>query len=68
MKPLPLRYQLHFKDVQVEIPELGTVATSVGPRGYVGWRWECKHCGKRIKPNNAGAQSHIAFHVRRAKL
>lgn len=26
--------------------------------------WQCKLCGKSLRPNTAGAQSHIAKHVR----
>jgi hypothetical protein len=61
---MPIRYQSRFAKVQVEIPELGTVATAVGPRGYVGWRWKCLQCGRLLKPNTAGAQSHVAKHLR----
>jgi hypothetical protein len=28
--------------------------------------WECRRCCQRIKPNTAGAQSHVAKHVRAA--
>lgn len=64
MKNLPERYISHFSAIDVTIPELGTIATSVGPRGRLGRRWRCRRCGKEIKPNTAGAQSHIAKHLR----
>ena len=61
---LPRRYIDYFKDIWVDVPEAGTVSTSVGPVGYVGRRWVCRQCAKAIKPNTAAAQSHIAKHVR----
>jgi hypothetical protein len=61
---VPARYRGLLCEVMVDIPELGTVATSVGPRGILGRRWKCYLCGQLLKPNTAGAQSHLAKHVR----
>ncbi len=61
---IPERYVPYFKDVWVELGP--TIATSVGPRGTVGRRWVCRRCGSSLKPNSAGAQSHIAKHLREA--
>ena len=49
---------------QVAVDAAPTVMTSVGPRSSVAYRWKCYRCGKIIKPNTAGAQSHLAKHVR----
>jgi len=29
--------------------------------------WICKICGRAIRPNNAGAQSHVTKHVREGR-
>jgi hypothetical protein len=53
---VPVRYRRHFAAV---------VGTGHDARG--GWwdiLWKCLHCGKVIKRNTAGAQSHITMHVR----
>jgi len=63
---LPLRYTDYFAVVQETVPEAGIVMTAVGPRGFVGWRWKCRRCGQHLKPNTAGAQSHLAKHLRAA--
>lgn len=62
---VPDRYESYFRVITVDSGP--TVMTSVGPRRSIGYRWECRHCGTVIKPNSAGAQSHIAKHVRCAK-
>lgn len=31
---------------------------------YLPERWICRLCRKELKPNNAGAQSHLAKHLR----
>ena len=66
IRQLPARYVEYFKAIDVEIPEAGVVMTSVGPRGFIGIRWQCCRCGQRLRPNAAGAQSHIAKHMREA--
>ncbi len=59
---VPFRYQDTFSAVQVDV--LGPVVmTAVGPRGVIGWRWKCRRCGQLLRPNTAGAQSHVAKHV-----
>jgi hypothetical protein len=47
---LPLRYRLWFREVRTN--------TANGLQWF--FLWECRLCGQRIKPNTAGAQSHIA--------
>ena len=64
---IPYRYRDYFKDVWADVPERGAVLTAVGPRGFVGRRWRCKQCGQDLKPNTAGAQSHIAKHLKEAQ-
>ena len=61
---LPTRYLAHYTQVAVDVPPV--VMTAVGPRAAVGYRWKCRHCGKLIAQNPAGAQSHLAAHVRAA--
>ena len=56
------RYADNFAAVQVDVPG-HDVMTSVGLRSAVGWRWKCRLCGKLLRPNTAGAQTHIAMHV-----
>jgi hypothetical protein len=51
---LPRRYRDWFREVRTN--------TEDGLRWFF-W-WECRVCGQRIKPNTAGAQSHVAKHVR----
>lgn len=60
---IPARYRDAFVEVCVNTPPV--VMTAVGPRSAVAYRWKCNRCGAIIKPNTAGAQSHLAFHVRR---
>jgi len=60
----PDRYVEYLKAVQVELPELGTIATAVGPRAILGWRWQCRRCLAYLKPNTAGAQAHLMKHAR----
>lgn len=59
---LPARYRDNFTEVAVDVEPV--IMTSVGPRSSVGYRWKCNRCGQTIKRNTAGAQSHIAKHVR----
>lgn len=61
---VPNRYRDRFVAVQVAVPGGRVVMTAAGPRADVSWRWKCNHCSKFIRPNTAGAQSHIAKHVR----
>lgn len=63
-KKVPFRYGDQFIEVSVDSPPV--VMTAVGPRAALASRWKCRMCGKCIKPNNAGAQSHIALHLRLA--
>lgn len=63
MSAMPLRYLDYFKDIWVDVPE-PVVMTAFGPRTPVARRWVCRLCGKALKPNTAGAQSHVAKHVR----
>lgn len=53
---LPMRYWDRFRLVKTR--------TEDGLLWY--FLWECRSCGKRIKPNTAGAQSHISKHLREA--
>lgn len=53
---LPNRYRRFFREVRTN--------TVDGLRWY--FLWECRGCGQRIKPNTAGAQSHVAKHLREA--
>jgi hypothetical protein len=50
---LPVRYWDRFR--------LFRTHTTDGLWYYL---WECRLCGQRLKPNTAGAQSHIAKHLR----
>lgn len=59
---LPDRYASRFQ--AVDVPGERVVMTSVGARHDVKRVWRCRICGKEIKPNSAGAQSHIAKHLR----
>lgn len=63
---LPFRYVEFFRAVLAPDPSLPTVAISVPPyaRAVLSHRWECRRCGLRLKPNNAGAVSHLAKHCR----
>ena len=45
-----------FRDLRVSFPD-----------GRWDMRWQCQRCGLIIKRNTAGAQSHVAKHVRRAE-
>jgi hypothetical protein len=60
---VPMRYEPYFKDILADVPGR-VVMTSVGPRGVLGRVWRCLLCGQDIKPNNLGAQSHVAKHLR----
>jgi hypothetical protein len=53
---VPLRYRDRFRDMRVTY-ENGT------------WEmcWQCRICERIIKRNTAGAQSHIAKHVREGR-
>jgi hypothetical protein len=50
---MPSRYLVYFQPLR-ETYENGT------------WemKWKCRRCGKVIKRNTAGAQSHLAKHLR----
>jgi hypothetical protein len=61
---VPVRYQAHFMQVWADGDRI--VHTSAGERRDVKLVWRCKLCGREIKPNTAGAQSHIAWHLRKA--
>jgi hypothetical protein len=52
---LPRRYRPTFREIKTW--------TEDGSQWF--YLWECRLCGKRIKPNTAGAQSHVAKHLRR---
>jgi hypothetical protein len=54
---LPTRYLRTFTNVW----------THTGYKSRTVTAWACKLCGKEIRPNAAGAQSHIAKHVREPK-
>lgn len=54
---LPQRYLKHFVNEWTHI--------GYRSRGVTGWK--CKLCGITIRPNAAGAQSHIAKHVRASR-
>ena len=56
---IPLRY-LEFFFMQIERSGYRTGARR--PE-----RWICRRCAKAITPNNAAAQSHVAWHLRRVK-
>jgi hypothetical protein len=51
---LPTRYWARFREVRTR--------TADGLQWF--YLWECRSCGQRIKPNTAGAQAHVAKHVR----
>ncbi len=53
---LPSRYWRTFREVRTR--------TKDGSQGF--YLWECRMCGQRLKPNTAGAQSHVAKHLRKA--
>lgn len=55
----PYRYRPHFRDIKV-----GREGSSYRGGGRSIIHWQCRLCGQIIKPNTAGAQSHIAKHVR----
>lgn len=57
--PIPFRYQRAFRLVLVA--RRGSSYRGGGERIF---HWECRRCGQVIKPNNAGAQSHVAKHLR----
>lgn len=59
---VPARYRPFYVEVAVDVPPV--VMTAVGPRSAVGYRWKCNRCGAVIQRNTAGAQSHLAKHVR----
>lgn len=59
---IPARYRDDFVEVAIDVGP--AVMTSVGPRFAVGYRWKCNRCRQVIKQNTAGAQSHLAKHVR----
>jgi hypothetical protein len=61
---VPARYLDRLQEVAVDCEPV--VITAVGPRSAVGYRWKCLRCGQLLKRNTAGAQSHIAKHVREA--
>lgn len=62
---IPPRYHDEFFEVAVNVSPV--VVTSVGLRSAVAYRWKCNRCGKVIKPNTLGAQSHVVMHVRQAE-
>lgn len=51
---LPSRYWRTFREVRTR--------TEDGLQWF--YLWECRSCGQRLKPNTAGAQAHVAKHVR----
>lgn len=51
---LPRRYRERFREVRAKAVD--------GVRWY--FLWECRACGRHLKPNTAGAQSHVAKHLR----
>ena len=51
---LPRRYRTMFREVRTSARD--------GLRWF--FSWECRRCGQKLKPNTAGAQSHIARHLR----
>ena len=53
---LPRRYRDYFRDLRVTYTN-----------GTWELHWECRMCGKVIKRNAAGAQSHLAKHVREGR-
>lgn len=53
---LPRRYRATFRELRA--------VTVNGLQWF--FLWECRTCGRRVKPNTAGAQSHIAKHLRDA--
>lgn len=59
---VPTRYQSAFKHVYIEGEPRVQLATGVRPTLH--HRWECRRCGKQIRPNTAAAQSHVAAHLR----
>lgn len=50
---LPSRYLLYFQPLRVAYAN-----------GTYEQKWRCRRCGQVIKRNTAGAQSHLAKHVR----
>lgn len=62
MRRIPERYRAWFKAELVDCEPI--VMTSVGPRASLCSRWRCRVCGHLIKPNNAGAASHVAKHTK----
>ena len=56
---LPHRYRPYFRLVRTD---------SERQPGCWYFLWECLRCGRMIQPNTAGAQSHIAAHVKREVL
>lgn len=50
---IPVRYRDYFQDYRVGYDN-----------GTWEMKWRCRHCQQVIKRNTAGAQSHLAKHVR----
>lgn len=53
---IPGRYRNYFRDLRVTRAD-----------GTWSLMWECRMCGQIIQRNTAGAQSHLAKHVRQGK-
>lgn len=51
---VPYRYAREFRVIRV------APLHSTEP-----FHWQCRRCGQIIRPNTAGAQSHVAKHLRR---
>lgn len=52
----PKRYRPHFRLIRVRHGK-GLFFEDM-------WYWQCRYCGQVIKPNSAGAQSHLVKHLR----
>ena len=62
MNEIPIRYRDYFRDLRVTVPG----SSYRGGTANFKLHWECRRCGQVIQRNAAGAQSHLAKHVRAA--
>lgn len=53
---VPFRYRNYFRYLRVNYDDL-----------TYEMKWECRMCGQILKRNTAGAQSHLAKHVREGR-